>query len=183
MTARIKTETLAFYINGNPALSGELSLDQAYERVTSSGQSPNPRWEFTDANGHYHAHSDDKDDRYPTLARHVEHAECDGSCGGMCNGEGYHVTRYTCRACNAEIKPGVIPGPYSVSIPGLRSWEAWVDGLVRSFDEDLSVRITVSGETWFGFARCVEAESRGYGDESENRSHLVGLGPLGRRKA
>ena len=42
------------------------------------------------------------------VARHVE---CDGSCGGVCQGEGYHVTVWVCDTTGEDLTPGTLPDP------------------------------------------------------------------------
>lgn len=177
------TQTMAVYINNGPAMIGTLSIDQEQIPVFSNLPEPNPRWEHTDSNGHWHAHSDDADDRYPTLKRHIEHAECDGSCGGVCQGEGYSTVRYTCRICDETIEPSTIPGPHHHTLPGRRSWTADVHGRIQ-----LGGRVTIRVETedivYFGLAECVSTEGGRFGpdaDAVEFTSYLVGVGPLGRR--
>jgi hypothetical protein len=177
------TKTMAVYINNGPAMVGTLSEEQERIPVSSNLPEPDLRWEHTDSHGHFHAHSDDKDDRYPTLERHVERAECDGSCGGVCEGEGYHTVRYTCRICDEEIKPGSIPGPHHHTIPGMRSWTVQVAGPVSPF-EKVSVRVEAGDTVYFGIAEGTSRSATSWGsDETTYVSDLVGIGPLGRRKA
>lgn len=108
--------SLAVYVNDTEMLGGHVSEDEDREVVWSQGPRPAPRWEFTDGNGHYHGWSEDKHDPYPTLEAVSEPQPCDGSCGGVCRGEGYSTTRYFCRACREEIEPGVIPGDYQFTV-------------------------------------------------------------------
>lgn len=65
------------------------------------------RWRFTDAAGHHHAYQHDKQHpggHYPTL-QYVpgEDAYC-GRCGEA--HEDYDESKYVCRGCGEEIKPG-----------------------------------------------------------------------------
>jgi hypothetical protein len=179
-------ETLPlFYIDDGPGTTGNLKIDQEWHRETTNLPQPDPRWEHTDSNGHYHARSEDQADPYPTLLSHVEQAACDGSCGGVCDGEGYSVTRYFCRACQNEIEPGVARGMHLISIPGLKSWTAEVAARVP-LDGPVSVRVDCGNEVLFGIAQCISTEGGRFGPDEptlEFKSSLVGVGPLGRRKA
>ena len=66
-------EYMTVHVNGGPALRGTLKVEQDIQQIRSNLPRPNPRWEFTDANGHYHAYADDKGDRYPTLEAAVSY--------------------------------------------------------------------------------------------------------------
>jgi hypothetical protein len=172
-----KIEAMEIFINNGPPLYGVLDVQQDVRWESSALPRPNPRWQYTDANGHYHAHAEDDRERYPTLEAVVEQAACDGSCGGVCDGEGYSVTRYFCLICREEILPGTLSGPYRFPVPGLKSWTVEVADAVR--EERVSVRIEASGVVLFGVA--------GYGqitrDANGSRTVLQGISPLGRRKA
>jgi len=177
------TETILVYINDGPAMAGELNIDQETQQILSSSAKPDTRWTFTDSHGHYHAHSDEQDEPYPTLQRHVEREECDGSCGGTCDGEGFPTVRYTCLICDEDVKPGAIPGPHRYFIPGLKSWTVRAHGLVKPSNEKVSVRVEVDGLIYFGVAMPTEAIGEGYAGITTYVSTLQGVGPLGRRKA
>lgn len=173
-----KTGPVEIYINNGPPLTGSLDVHQDVQWEHSDLPRPDPRWQFTDSNGHYHAHADDKLEPYPTLDRVVEPVACDGSCGGTCDGEGYSTTRYFCLICREEITPGSLSGPYRFAIPGLKSWTVEVPSAITA--ERVSVRIEAAGTVMFGVA--------GYGQwthdsEYGHRTSLTGIGPLGRRKA
>lgn len=178
----IGTETATIYVNGGPGMRGTLRVEQDVQRVPSNLPRPNPRWEFTDAKGHYHAYADDKRDRYPTLEALTEPAACDGSCGGVCNGEGYHVTRYFCRICREEIEPGVLHGPHSLDIPGPTSWGLELEGAVP-MGEKVSIRLKHGAQPeLFGIAEAVQREHRRDVDGPlATITRLVGVGPLGQR--
>ena len=179
------TRNISFYINNGPPLSGTLEISQPAETVWSQGPRPDRNWIYVDQQGHWHAYSEDKDEHYPTLDRVMEHVECDGSCGGTCDREGYHVARYHCSICREEVHPGLIAGPHSIQIPGLRSWSAEVVGRLP-LDGPVTVRIEVDGQLYFGVAQCISTEGGRFGPDeaaTEFRSKLVGIGPLGKRKA
>lgn len=182
MTAMVNT--LAVYINNAP-MRGSLIVDQNVESMWSTGPRQDPRWQYVDRAGHFHARSEYEADRYPTLLEIVAPVECDGSCSGACEDEGYHVTHYYCRICQEEIRPGLIEGPHRFSVPGVKSWTAEVIGRIPVCGE-VSVRIEADNQVHFGVARCV-ASSGGRMDPNDDimefRSTLLGIGPLGRRKA
>lgn len=166
---------LAIRINDGPTLSGTLSIDRNNQVVWSDLPEPDPRWRGTDSNGHFHARA--KDGTYPTLKTRVEHVECDGSCGGTCDGEGYTVTHYDCMICGEEVKPGLIPGPNSTVIPGLPEWSVKVVDTAPSWHggEQVTVRIERDGVLLFGVAQVYSVSS----DMHQVETELVGISPLG----
>lgn len=168
---------LAFVINDGDPIPGELEQHQDVETVRSMGALPDPAWEFTDSNGHFHAR-DTEADSYPTLDARTRHVDCDGSCNGTCDGEGWTETSYHCVICDEEIEPGTIGGPHTIHMPGLRSWTVKVYGRVP-LDEKVSVRIQAEHVTMFGVALPVSAEGSSSGVEYTT---LVGTSPLGTRK-
>jgi hypothetical protein len=166
---------IAVQINDSPVGPGTLTVDNNSEVIWSSGARPDPRWQATDSNGHFHARA--KDETYPTLKTRSEHAPCDGSCGGVCQGEGYTVTHYDCAICGEEVEPGSIPGPYSVVVPGLASWSVTVTSTepVGGMSEQVSVRFEDGDTLRFGVAMVASISS----DMGEWKTELVGVGPLG----
>lgn len=75
--------------------------------VRSEGAAkPSTLWRHTDEHGHEHRWVDGE---LPTLTATTRHVECDGSCGGVCEGEGYDVTVWHCSACGDEVEPGRVP--------------------------------------------------------------------------
>lgn len=168
---------LAFVINDGDPVPGELEQNQEVDTVRSMGVIPDPAWEFTDANGHFHAR-DTNLDTYPTLETRIRHVECDGSCNGTCDGEGWTETDYHCAICDEEVKPGTIGGPHTFHIPGPRSWTVKVHGRVP-LDEKVTVRIQGETMTLFGVALSVAVEGDSSGAEYTT---LVGTSPLGSRK-
>lgn len=171
------TTALAIHIDGGPSLPGTLEVNQDVITEQTNLPRPNTRWEHTDSAGHYHAHSDDEDDRYPTLSTSAEHVDCDGSCGGQCEGEGYTVTRYACRICGEVIQPGVLDGPHTFRLPGLKHWTVVVVN-AAVMPGQVSVRIEADDRMWFGIAERVHFENGPDGTATT----LVGVGPLGERK-
>lgn len=170
---------LAIFIDGEGPFAGDLEQHRDVETVSTMCPAPDPKWEQVDSNGHYHARNADEDD-YPTLKIHVERVECDGSCGGVCEGEGFTVTHYHCQVCDEEIEPGTIPGPHVLSMPGLASWQVTVRS-TRTLDGTVSVRVVANeSTTLFGVATASGWESDGFGLVTTT---LVGVSPLGRRQA
>jgi hypothetical protein len=176
-------ERLVFYINNQPMLNGSVNVDQDSKTVWSQAPQPDPSWSYTDAAGHFHAHSDDEDEPYPTLDAKTKFLECDGSCGGIC--EGYHVIRYYCRICQEEIGPGSLRGPYKFAVPGLKSWRAEVTtgidqrtSFLVNIDQHVSVRVVAEEQEFFGVAQIHTVRT----EFEVVTAELIGIGPLGRRK-
>jgi hypothetical protein len=140
------------------------TLEEHREVIDVSSRLPrwDPRWEFVDGAGHFHAR-----DRagFPTLAEHSEHVECDGSCGGDAPCEGYGRTTYSC----------------SIWIPGLASWDATVEASIPA-GRRVTIRIDDGKLVVFGVAESAgQSASRGVGDaEPVVTTRLVGVSDLGR---
>lgn len=174
------------YINEGDGVPARLTIEQEIQQIHTGLPQPDPSWEYTDRAGHYHAY-DQAGDRargweLPTLAARTERVECDGSCNGVCEGEGYDVTRYSCRICNEDVTPGLSPGPHSFTIPGLKNWRVEVDALVSGHDP-VSVRVEVKDGLLFGVA--VPGDSQVESDFSGMRATttLIGTSSLGKRQA
>jgi hypothetical protein len=69
---------------------------------------PDPAWTFTDSAGHFHAY--DSDGKLPTLSAVLTHVDCDGSCGGICDGDGYSRTERQCPLCDEYVVPATRRG-------------------------------------------------------------------------
>lgn len=112
-------------INEALTLPGKLTVTQ--ERIDVSTNLPklDCNWTFVDSAGHFHAVSGGE---LPTLRHVLEHRECDGSCGGVCDGAGYHASVYFCTLCEERITPGTRPGPHFDSMPGRYDWQAQLEG-------------------------------------------------------
>lgn len=179
------------WINESTPLRGVLRVTQ--ERIDISTRSPkaDPEWMHVDAAGHFHAMSG-KD--YPTLRSKSIDMPCDGSCGGVCEGEGYSVTAHRCVICEALVEPGTIPGPTYDTIPGLTDWEAELSGeatadlqrLMSSYGERVMLRFEVNEPpcTFFGPAVCGNGSlSSTFGEQLTAEVTLRGAGELGNRPA
>ncbi len=113
-------------INGADPVFATLHRDQQWETIHSEGPRWDPMWRHVDKAGHPHVYG--PKGSTPTLDARREERPCDGTCGGICQGEGYGVTVFTCPRCQEQIEPGVIRGPYTVQIPGPIDWRLDIDG-------------------------------------------------------
>lgn len=176
---RNQTVGLAVHVNGHEYV-GELEIDHDTQVLWSDSPRPDPKWTFTDAQGHFHAYAKG----FPTLDMEMVHVDCDGSCGGTCGGEGFHETHYYCRICREEITPGTIAGPHQSTVSGPTSWTVRVKGEGRPsllLDESVSVRIVDSEGALFGVARVANKNIWSMGDVGGFEVELVGEGPLKRQ--
>lgn len=95
-------------INGGEFYPAEVQVRESFEMVRSeSAVKPDPEWEHTDSNGHFHAFAGDE--KTPTLTRYDVQIACDGSCGDVCEGEGYSEPRWKCAICGEAVEPQFIP--------------------------------------------------------------------------
>jgi hypothetical protein len=185
--ARMATPTLApgslagvAAINGGEPVAAQLRITQERIDISTQGPKRDPNWTFTDTAGHFHARAEDGE--LPTLTARREHLPCDGSCGGVCGGEGYEITVHSCRICGEEIQPGTIPGPHYETMPGMVDWDLVVQQPLNGQGE-VSVRFRTSDTAeFFGVAITgdVYMESGGLGG-MRGRTTLHGVSQLGRR--
>lgn len=77
---------------------------------------PDIDWAYTDGHGHTHRWHDGT---LPTLVASNLQVDCDGSCGGVCGGEGYTTTQYHCVECEGLVEPGYVPD-YQARTQGVR---------------------------------------------------------------
>ncbi|HEY2088626.1 MAG TPA: hypothetical protein VGH54_21725 [Mycobacterium sp.] len=95
-------------INGSEFHPTEIRFEESVEYARSeTAVKPDPAWEYTDSNGHFHAFAEDG--KTPTLTEYLVHVDCDGSCGGICEGEGYDEPHWKCAICGEEVEPAFIP--------------------------------------------------------------------------
>lgn len=164
-------------INGGVAMDAVMTVRQEMIEYRSQvATKHDPRWEFTDAAGHFHAY-DEKGER-PTLDARTEHVPCDGSCSGVCEGEGYDVTHWHCALCREEIEPGRVPDEYGI-IPGRHSYDLTVHGPVPT--GRVSFRFEAGDVEFFGFGEEVSATAESMGDRVRWRTEM-GCWPVARRK-
>lgn len=167
-------------INGGEPIAAQLRITQERIDISTRGPKADPKWTFTDAAGHFHARSDDE---LPTLIARPVHVPCDGSCGGICGGEGTEVIRYHCRICEEEIKPGQIPGPHYAIMAGRVDWEIAVQTMVDGRGE-VSVVFRTGQDGYFGVAVPNEMHvERGPDGHVQGRTMLHGATMLGRMVA
>lgn len=98
-------------VNGVGLYSVSMHAESPYG--TYDSDVPDPAWAFTDAAGHFHAY--DSDGKLPTLTRVLNHVDCDGSCGGVCDGAGYSRTEYQCPLCDEYVVPATRKGRVAVN--------------------------------------------------------------------
>lgn len=164
------------FINNGPPVPAKLRIEQETRIEHTNLPQPNPAWTFVDASGHFHAY--DRAEELPTLEAKTEQAPCDGSCGGVCQGEGYTVTHWLCRICGEEVKPGTLAGPHSFPIRGRMSWSLDIPHLTdldAPLDGEVSVRFETTGATHFGVAVVTSFEA----SDDRLSAGLRGAGPLG----
>ncbi|MBP2704423.1 hypothetical protein JOL79_11420 [Microbispora sp. RL4-1S] len=154
----------------------EFVIAERIDYVQSSGAvKPDTDWTFTDDAGHFHAFAERPGgEELPTLNEERVPVPCDGSCGDTCNGEGYTITRWTCRICGQQIEPAYIPDARArtmgVPIPLGTTAEVTVISTqplatLGSRDREVSIRIRHSEGELFGtgFIRPVRMSGGGQG--------------------
>lgn len=171
------------YLNGIEVGVCDLTIEREVIVVNSLSPKSDPKWTYVDRLGHFHAYSDREDDgyrRYPTLKATTIEEPCDGSCGGICGGEGYTRTEYSCLICAEVIKPSLIPGPHTATVPGRYDWSAEVRGGVppTAFDR-VSFRLaSPTGDTWFGVGVVTDLTLSSF----DYSAKVTGVSPLGHVK-
>lgn len=144
--------------NGEP-MQGEYNASCEWIDVTSDrAVRPDPSWSFVDGRGHYHAWAQPADSsrNLPTLKAESVEMPCDGSCGGVCGGEGYVRTEYHCGLCGEVVEPRTVPDRGTKTIPGLETHEVVVYGEVAG--ERVSVLVHLGDRTMFGFGQVVSTD-------------------------
>jgi hypothetical protein len=158
---------------------GELMVSREVETIYSErATKPDSAWEYTDPFGHWHAYADDGS--LPTLDAKQEHVDCDGTCGGLCEGEGYKVTRYYCRICSAPVEPARVPDHEPRNIFTGWSWTVVVYTFIPP-GEEMSVQVVAEDRTAFGVGVSSGSTVRSRHGETDTRTTINGVGPLGWR--
>jgi hypothetical protein len=172
--------TAEITVNNGQPMPGELNIEYQIIDVTSStATKPAMSWTVIDDQGHFHAY-DDKGE-LPTLIARGRHIECDGSCGGVCEGEGYDIVEYFCAICGQQIEPERVSDTGPKSIPGRMMWEARVQP-EQQITGKVTVRIATGDKTLFGVAEArTDAWSTGPNPVAFS-TRLYGIGPLGERR-
>lgn len=176
------------HINSALTMSGKLHITQDRIDISTAGPKADSNWTAVDSAGHFHAMSGKE---YPTLRSREIPVPCDGSCGGVCEGEGTSRTEWSCRICREMVKPKRIPGPHYATMGGRMDWRVELEGFsIGDFmlgHGDASVRFDASGpepRTFFGVALqtdCEVASALGGGNQPYVRMTLAGNGELGDR--
>jgi hypothetical protein len=168
-------------IDNGPPTPGRIGTDTEVIVVESRvATKPDPTWEHIDERGHFHAYG--KGEELPTLIPRSRHVECDGSCRGVCGGEGYDVTQHFCRICDELIEPERLPDHGPRSLPGRMSWNVEVQAHVANGAE-VSIRAEVGDQVLFGAAVATHIDMEADWNGARVTTHLLGISPLGTRKA
>lgn len=177
MTANLRAHG-AVHLDNREPVTGQLTIEQPVDFVSSHAILPKPSWSHVDSNGHWHAADDDR--KFPTLNERNEPAECDGSCGawGGCDGEGYTKTAWTCRICGEVVEPDFATVVDTVGIPGWIEWQVVAHDFLPTGDQ-LTVRFVSDGGTAFGVGLVTSVQRSSEGSVAT----ITGNGPIGWRKA
>lgn len=106
------------------------AVDREFEtiRFEQTPMIPDTRWVGT---GDDHEHTWEVPDAGPAVVtgatRVMRHVPCDGSCGGVCGGEGYHVPVWVCDTTGDDLDPGYVPDPRGREWQILRSETFTID--------------------------------------------------------
>lgn len=137
MTSTMTTTGWTVAVQGGEPVPAEVTVTQEVEYVRSySAVLPDPKWRYTDSHGHEHRWAQTGrnrgSDALPSLVASERHVPCDGSCGGVCGGEGYHITVYHCTGCGDEVEPEFVPDyearSHGIPFKGMRSMSAELSG-------------------------------------------------------
>jgi hypothetical protein len=182
-------------INGGKWLDGYIDVEQEILRIRSrDAVKPDQSWEFTDQAGHWHAFTDDGE--LPTIDRITLPMPCDGSCGGVCQGEGYHAYQDKCHACGEQLQPRWVPDEEArgegTPVEGRYSWGVQVEEYrplserlmltALDFGQQVSVRLDNPQATYFGLAMVDRRSVQSDGELMRARVDLVGASQLGKRR-
>lgn len=179
--ADVRTAVGMVRINDGEPVAAQLEMTRETQVVRSRLPRKDPSWSSTDAAGHFHAYDDSG--ATPTLRAETVPMPCDGSCGGVCGGEGYTATRWTCRICGEETTPGVREGEHSTVIETGRFWRIVAEVPWAGANDEVTVRFTHEGaaEERFGVARRSAGEVVMHSGGVRGRVTLHGVAELGRR--
>lgn len=166
--------------NGAP-LSAGLTIEQHYETIWSNtATKPDSRWEHIDSHGHFHAY--DTDGKLPTLIARSRHLDCDGTCGGVCEDEGYDITEWFCAICDEQIEPHRIDDREPHDIPTRKDWTIKVESAAPIVGDRVTVRFDMgNGQEMFGVAVVGSAEVIFERDHTRALTALYSASPLGTR--
>lgn len=148
-------------VNGVGLYSVTMHSESPYE--TYDSDVPDPAWTFTDAAGHFHAY--DSDGKLPTLNMVATHLDCDGTCGGVCDGDGYSRTDYQCLLCDEFVVPATRRGRVQVNMASepLVTIEVTGPASLAGFDGEM-VSFSCAAGFGSGELRVVEMTMSSSGD-------------------
>lgn len=163
-------------VNGVGLYSVTMHSESPYE--TYDSDVPDPAWTFTDAAGHFHAY--DSDGKLPTLNMVATHLDCDGTCGGVCDGDGYSRTDYQCLLCDEYVVPATRTGVVRVNTASdpLLTIEVTGPSALAGFDGDM-VSFSCAAGFGSGILRVVEVTMSSSSDYA--RAEIALRTPLYRR--
>lgn len=171
-------------INDQPATEGTLTVERDVVLIYGDHLRPDQGWTFVDAASHFHAY--DQEGKTPTLVGRLRHIPCDGTCGGVCGGEGYAVTDKHCRICDEVIRPATVQDSTPIPVTGPSRWSVRVvhgRGAPYPVGHRVTVRLmdAASEVQAFGIAEGGGLEAF-YADGRVTHScTLLGVGELGRK--
>jgi hypothetical protein len=158
---------------------GTFGTAEIIDVTSSTATKPAMGWTLVDDQSHFHAY--DLKGELPTLIGRARHIDCDGSCGGVCGGEGYDIVEYFCVLCDQQIEPERISDTGQKSIPGRMKWQARVQS-EKEVSGKVTVRVVIGDMTMFGVAEArTDAWSSGP-DPVAFTTRLYGISPLGKRR-
>jgi hypothetical protein len=168
-------------IDSGEPLPATLIIEQHYEIVRSNiATKPDQRWEHIDTHDHFHAY--DQDGKLPTLVNRARHIDCDGTCGGVCEGEGYDITEWFCVICDEQVKPGRLDDHGPHSIPTRKDWTIKVETSRPITGDRVTVRFDLGeGKVLFGVAMTGGSDVTSERDYTSVVTKLYSAGPLGIR--
>lgn len=198
--SEVMADRAQIIIDDELATSGCLTRGAGTPQVMTMLPAADLTWEYTDSYGHYHARSTSSSTPYPTLLAESVRMDCDGGCGGICEGKGYSTTVYTCLVCGELVEPGIVAGPHHFAVPGPADWSVDAQYVLpsRPTRAVLPLRLLRPGDwatvqtrepgadgVWrvsgFGVALVTDYQVTTSGDGKTVRMSLAGAGVWGRR--
>jgi hypothetical protein len=155
---RIREGDADITIDDRPPLPGSYRIEEQVITLDTTATAPDPTWNTVDAQGHWHAWTDDG--KLPTLRTAPRHVPCDGTDhpgtdGDLC--DGYDAAALHCRICGEQITPRRIPAPHPTTVAVAHAWTvtltAHPDAPAPKSPAAATIRIrTSTGELLFGVA-------------------------------
>ncbi len=139
-------------VNGIELHSVSLSADANHEFF--EGDMPDPAWTHTDGAGHFHAY--DADGKLPTVGTRFVQVPCDGTCGGVCDDQGFTKAVHVCVLCEDPVEPRTRHGMQHIPAgPPVYTAEVTGPTSLAGFDGDTVSFVCDAG---FGTGRMVVRE-------------------------